>query len=242
MQPQKNISANIHDNDVIAGNSTQRGAEGKAATIEIGTVSTGAAGTDATVVNVGTENAAILDFVIPRGENGTNATITDVFASVSNTIGTPAVSVYVGGTETERTFGFDFYNLKGDKGETGSIGTSVTGVTLISTVGLDNTYRMAFSDSNYFDYTVKDGATEGASWGNITGTLADQTDLNTELGGLQSQIDAITSASDVTDIVGTYAELQAYDTTSLPNNSIIKVLQDEDRNNETTYYKRKLLF
>lgn len=54
---------------------------------------------------------------------------------------------------------------------------------------------------------------------------------------LQSQIDAITAASDVTDIVGTYAELQAYDTTSLPNNSIIKVLQDESRNNETTYYR-----
>ena len=54
---------------------------------------------------------------------------------------------------------------------------------------------------------------------------------------LQSQIDAITSSSDVTDIVGTYAQLQAYDTSSLPPNSIIKVLQDESRNNETTYYR-----
>lgn len=55
--------------------------------------------------------------------------------------------------------------------------------------------------------------------------------------GLQAQIDAITSASDVTDIVGTYAELQAYDTSTLPNNSIIKVLQDESRDDETTYYR-----
>lgn len=54
---------------------------------------------------------------------------------------------------------------------------------------------------------------------------------------LQSQIDAITASSDVTDIVGTYAELQAYDTSTLPPNSIIKVLQDESRNNETTYYR-----
>lgn len=54
---------------------------------------------------------------------------------------------------------------------------------------------------------------------------------------LQSQIDAITSASDVTDIVGTYAQLQAYDTTGLPDNSIIKVLQDESRQDETTYYR-----
>lgn len=54
---------------------------------------------------------------------------------------------------------------------------------------------------------------------------------------LQSQIDAITAASDVTDIVGTYAQLQAYDTTGLANKSVIKVLQDESRENETTYYR-----
>ena len=54
---------------------------------------------------------------------------------------------------------------------------------------------------------------------------------------LQSQIDAITASSDVTDIVGTYAQLQAYDTSSLPPNSIIKVLQDESQNDETTYYR-----
>ena len=54
---------------------------------------------------------------------------------------------------------------------------------------------------------------------------------------LQSQIDAITASSDVTDIVGTYAQLQAYDTSSLPPNSIIKVLQDESHSGETTYYR-----
>lgn len=54
---------------------------------------------------------------------------------------------------------------------------------------------------------------------------------------LQGQIDAITASSDVTDIVGTYAELQNYDTSTLGNNDIIKVLQDESRNDETTYYR-----
>ena len=54
---------------------------------------------------------------------------------------------------------------------------------------------------------------------------------------LQSQIDAITASSDVTDIVGTYAQLQAYDTSTLAPNSIIKVLQDESQNNKTTYYR-----
>lgn len=54
---------------------------------------------------------------------------------------------------------------------------------------------------------------------------------------LQGQIDAITASSDVTDIVGTYAELQAYDTSTLGDKDIIKVLQDESQNDETTYYR-----
>lgn len=54
---------------------------------------------------------------------------------------------------------------------------------------------------------------------------------------LQTQIDAISASSDVTDIVGTYAELQNYDTSTLGDNDIIKVLQDESQNDETTYYR-----
>ena len=46
------------------------GEKGDAATIEIGTVETGEAGTEASVTNSGTEYAAILDFVIPQGEKG----------------------------------------------------------------------------------------------------------------------------------------------------------------------------
>lgn len=55
--------------------------------------------------------------------------------------------------------------------------------------------------------------------------------------GLQGQIDAITSASDVVDIVGTYAELEAYDTQHLKDNDVIKVLQDEMHNDAMTYWR-----
>lgn len=54
---------------------------------------------------------------------------------------------------------------------------------------------------------------------------------------LQSQIDAITSASDVFDIVGTYAELLAYDTTTVPVNDIIKVLVDSTHDDAASYYR-----
>lgn len=46
------------------------GVDGKAATIEVGTVTTGEAGTQAQVVNSGTSSAATFDFTIPRGDQG----------------------------------------------------------------------------------------------------------------------------------------------------------------------------
>ena len=67
------------------------------------------------------------------GATGTAATITNMSVSVNNTIGTPTVSVTVGGTDTARTFSLSFSNLKGntgDKGDTGNTGdTGATGPT-----------------------------------------------------------------------------------------------------------------
>ena len=48
----------------------QKGEPGAAATVTVGTVTTGEHGTDAIVTNSGTESAAVLNFTIPRGENG----------------------------------------------------------------------------------------------------------------------------------------------------------------------------
>jgi len=46
------------------------GPPGTAATLTVGTVSTGAPGSAATVTNSGTSSAAVLNFVIPRGDTG----------------------------------------------------------------------------------------------------------------------------------------------------------------------------
>lgn len=54
----------------LNGEDGQDGDDGAAATITIGTVTTVAAGEPATVTNVGTSNAAVLDFEIPQGEDG----------------------------------------------------------------------------------------------------------------------------------------------------------------------------
>ena len=68
--------------------------------------------------------------------------------------------------------------------------------------------------------------------------------INTEISNrqtadsnLQSQIDAITSSSDVVDVVATKADLNSYDKSKLTDKDIIKVLKDESQSDKTTYYR-----
>ena len=59
----------------------------------------------------------------------------------------------------------------------------------------------------------------------------------TLVNAIQSQIDAITASSDVVDIVGTYTDLQNYDTSELTNDDIIKVLDDSTHSDALSYYR-----
>ena len=77
--------------------------DGKAATIQVGEVTTGAAGSQASVTNSGTENAAVFDFTIPQGADGASG-VTDV------TAGTPTEQN--GYTVTPVTFNFEQGNSK----------------------------------------------------------------------------------------------------------------------------------
>lgn len=54
---------------------------------------------------------------------------------------------------------------------------------------------------------------------------------------LQGEIDSMQLASDVTDIVGTYTDLQNYDTTGLSDKDIILVLSDSTHSNAEAYYR-----
>lgn len=52
------------------GDTGAQGDPGTAATVQVGTVSTGEAGSQASVTNAGNENAAVFNFTIPRGAQG----------------------------------------------------------------------------------------------------------------------------------------------------------------------------
>lgn len=69
---------------------------------------------------------------------------------------------------------------------------------------------------------------------NIDAEEADRIAADTEI---WDEIETLEAASDVVDIVGTKAELDNYDTSKLTDEDIIKVLQDETKEDATTYYR-----
>lgn len=73
-----------------------RGATGTAATIRIGTVTTGASGSEAVVTNVGTANDAVFNFRLPRGEKGADGGI-EIDAVLSSTSTNPVQNKVIRG-------------------------------------------------------------------------------------------------------------------------------------------------
>ena len=99
-----------------------------AATVEVGTTTTGAPGTDALVVNSGTAVNAVFDFTIPEGIQGEAATIA-VGTTTTLAAGSSA-TVTNSGTANDAVFNFGIpqgiQGQKGDKGDTGNTGTAAT--------------------------------------------------------------------------------------------------------------------
>lgn len=91
------------------GDTGAKGATGTAASVKIGSVTTGAAGSNASVTNSGTASNVVLDFTLPRGKDGKDGGIT-VDAELSDTSTNPiqnkAVNTAINAVKNNMTQGF----------------------------------------------------------------------------------------------------------------------------------------
>ena len=102
--------------------------QGYAGTIQVGTTTASAPGSNPSVTNSGTMTAAVFDFVLPRGEQGPAGSVS-VGTTTTGNAGTNA-SVTNSGTASNAVLNFTIpQGIKGDKGDTGTIqvGTTTTG-------------------------------------------------------------------------------------------------------------------
>ena len=70
------------------------GATGTAATISVGTVTTGNAGTSVSVTNSGTSTAAVLNFTIPKGDTGAAGTGGSTFSGTTDNVTEGTTNLY----------------------------------------------------------------------------------------------------------------------------------------------------
>lgn len=174
------------------------GSPGEAATISVGTTSTGLPGTNASVTNTGTSSAAVLNFTIPKGAKGdqgnpgTAATV-DVGTTTTGDAGTSA-SVTNSGTSSAAVF--DFTIPKGDKGDTGSPGDAATVTVGTVTTGAPGTsasvVNSGTSSAAVFDFTIPRGdkGESGSGAGDMLASDYDPNGTVQNAGGIVDYVDS----------------------------------------------------
>lgn len=107
----------------IQGEKGEKGDKGDTGELSIGTVTTGEAGSQASVVNVGTSTDAILDFVIPRGDQGIQGPPNELAIGTVEK-GEDASASITGSSPNQK---LNLVLPKGDKGDVGPAGTIPVG-------------------------------------------------------------------------------------------------------------------
>lgn len=124
------------------------------------------------------------------------------------------------------------------EGTLSSLNTGLTKTNLVSAINSENTRAKGVEG------TLSNLTTEVKT--NLVAAINSEVSRATGAeNGLQDQIDAIVSKSDVVDVVSCYnrgsdtskTDIVHYDTSSLGDNDVIKVLIDETHNDATTYYR-----
>ena len=133
-----------------------KGDKGDAASISLGTVTTGDAGSSATATNSGTSSAAVINFTIPRGDKGDKGDTGNTGPTNSLTVDTVTTgaagsnaSVVLGGTAPNQTISFTIpRGEKGEVGNTGPIGPAGPEPSLNVTDNAGTSITLADTDNN----------------------------------------------------------------------------------------------
>ncbi len=137
-------------------------AQGPAATLAVGTVTTGAAGSSASVSNAGTGSAAVFNFTIPKGDKGDTGSAATIAVGTVTT-GAAGSSVSVANSGTSGAARFDFAIPRGSTGAAGAKWYSAAGVPSES-VGVSGDYDLNTANGDIY--------AKGSTWvlaGNIKG-------------------------------------------------------------------------
>lgn len=145
-----------------------KGPQGDAASISVGNVSTGAAGSSASVTNRGTSSAAVLDFTIPKGEKGD--------------AGTPGVSSYASASEAGLVRAGDDILVNSSNGilslnsnnitEPSDVTNLVSGDSYRTILGKIKKFISTFSSNNFLINALTSSATDKALTANMGRALA----------------------------------------------------------------------
>lgn len=204
----------------------EKGDTGTAATITVGSTSTGAPGTNASVTNSGSSSAAVLNFTIPRGDKGdkgdTGATGTPGAAATisvgTTTTGQPGTNASVTNSGTQSAAVLNFTIPKGDKGDNGNPGSAATIAVGAVTTGAPSTpasvTNVGTSSAAVFDFVIPKGDTGAAGSGSGDMLAADYDPNGTvqNAGGIVAYVasEVPTKTSDLTndgsDGTSTYVE------------------------------------
>ncbi len=138
----------------LDGTTGAEGEAGKAATIEIGTVTTGEPGTQVSVTNSGNENAAVFDFTIPRGEKGNDGKA----ATVKVGTVTDGTTAAVTNSGNENAAVFNFTLPRGKDGENGKAATIAIGKVTTGAAGSQASVSNTGSENAaVLDFTIPTG-------------------------------------------------------------------------------------
>jgi hypothetical protein len=172
--------------------------------VAVGSTTTGAAGTSASVSNSGSATAAVLNFTIPQGAagtngtNGTNGTAATIAAGTTTTgaAGTSATVTNVG-TSSAAVFNFSIpQGTAGANGTNGSAATVAVGSTTTGAAGTSATVtNSGTSSAAVFNFTIPQGS-NGTNGTNGTNGSNGTNGQGVPVGGTTGQVLAKINATD----------------------------------------------